>query len=101
MTDKIWHCYLIRSKSYPNHTYIGSTNNLEKRLKQHNQILAGGAKATKKHKDWELVKSVKRESMSNAISFEYYWKHYKSSSGKWYNTRPGIENKLNRLLEIL
>lgn len=96
----MWYCYLINSESYPNHTYIGSTNNIEKRLKQHNGLLAGGAKATKKHKDWKLVTIVEKENKSKAISFEYYWKHYQASTGKWYNTKPGIENKLKRLEEI-
>lgn len=96
-----WCCYLIKSKSYPNHTYIGSTNNINKRIKQHNKQLCGGAKATRKHKDWELVKSVPRGTKSEALSFEYYWKHYKSSSGRWYNTLPGINNKLKRLQDII
>ena len=96
-----WGCYLIKSKSHPNHTYIGSTNNITKRLKQHNSLLSGGAKATKKHKDWELVKYVSKEFKSDAMSFEYYWKHYKSSSGRWYNTPPGVNNKLQQLKIIL
>lgn len=96
----MWCCYLIQSKSHPNNTYIGSTNNVKKRIKQHNGEIKGGAKATKKHKDWKLIIFIEKETKSEAISFEYYWKHYQASSGKWYNTKSGIENKLKRLEEL-
>jgi predicted GIY-YIG superfamily endonuclease len=100
MSEK-WFCYLIRSKSYPNHTYIGSSPDVDKRLQKHNKLLPGGAKATRKHNDWELVKSVERPNKSSALSLEYYWKHYKTKTGTWRSTRPGIDNKLKRLGEIL
>lgn len=41
-------CYIIKSTNinFINRTYVGSTNNINRRLKQHNRILKGGAKAT-------------------------------------------------------
>lgn len=100
MKEDKWCCYLISSRSHPTSTYIGSTNNIARRLDQHNSILIGGAKATRKHNDWELIKLVEQPDRSAAIRFEYYWKHYKTKSGTWRNTRSGIDNKLKRLLEI-
>ena len=41
-----WCCYILKS-TINNKTYIGSTNNTERRLRQHNGIICGGAKATK------------------------------------------------------
>lgn len=96
----MWYCYLIQSKSNPNYTYIGTTNNFEKRLKQHNGILKGGAKATRKFSDWLIVKLVKFENKNDALSFEWYWKHYKTKNNKWLRTKSGIDNKIKRLDEL-
>lgn len=43
-----WSCYIIRSLD-PNHTnktYVGSSNDINRRLRQHNREICGGAKAT-------------------------------------------------------
>ena len=44
----MWNCYILRSlnDSHPNRTYVGSTNDIHRRLRQHNRELVGGAKAT-------------------------------------------------------
>lgn len=94
-----WYCYMIVSKSHKNHTYTGITNNLENRLKKHNS--GGGAKATRKFKDWEYFRTVKFATKSKASSFEWYWKHYKTRTGKWTRTRSGLDQKLKRLNELL
>ena len=44
--------YLLQSH---NLSYIGMTNDFEKRWKQHNQILKGGAKYTKQYNDWTPI----------------------------------------------
>ena len=49
-------------------TYVGYTNNLNKRLEKHNSNL--GAKSTKGYK-WEFVYKKKFYSKSKALSFEY------------------------------
>jgi len=93
------YCYLIVSKTTPTHTYIGYTNNTETRIKKHNGLLKGGAKSTRKHKDWEYKKIIELTTKSDALSLEWYWKHYKTRTGKWSRTRPN--KKLDRLNEIV
>lgn len=47
-------CYILCSENekYINYTYNGYTNNLEKRLRQHNGYLKGGAKSTHNKGPW-------------------------------------------------
>jgi len=46
MTDNdIYYIYLLKNDK-SNKTYVGCTNNLERRIKQHNSIISGGAKYT-------------------------------------------------------
>jgi putative endonuclease len=49
-----WVVYLIKS-TISNRTYIGCSNNYERRLKQHNGLLSGGAKYTHTNRPWEIV----------------------------------------------
>lgn len=46
-----WSIYLISNGS---RTYIGSTTNVDRRLRQHNGEIVGGARSTRGHK-WKLV----------------------------------------------
>lgn len=50
--------------------YCGSTNNLEKRLKQHNGLLAGGAKYTKGKQPVQLVYVEEFSTKSEALRRE-------------------------------
>jgi predicted GIY-YIG superfamily endonuclease len=90
-----YYCYLLSNSS--DHTYIGITNNLDIRLDQHNSILPGGAKATKKSTDWKFERILSGFDKSSAGSFEWYWKHVQKKDGKWRKTSSGIINKLKRL----
>lgn len=47
--------YLVYILQADNLSYIGMTNNFERRWKQHNQILQGGAKYTKKKNNWSPI----------------------------------------------
>ncbi|ARF08703.1 GIY-YIG nuclease [Catovirus CTV1] len=48
LIEDCWSCYILKSQNplYPNRTYVGSTNSVKRRIRQHNGILVGGAKAT-------------------------------------------------------
>lgn len=48
-----WWVYLLAATT-SNQTYIGMTNNVKRRLRQHNGELAGGAKYTTAGGPWEL-----------------------------------------------
>ena len=65
----VYYVYFIKTLgSYPIKTYVGYTNNLNKRLEKHNSNL--GAKSTRGYK-WEFVYKKKFYSKSKALSFEY------------------------------
>ena len=65
----VYYVYLIKTvDGYLDKSYVGFTNNLQKRLKNHNSNL--GAKSTKGYK-WEIVYKRRFYSKSNALSFEY------------------------------
>ena len=65
----VYYVYFIKTlDGYPVKTYVGYTNNLNKRLEKHNSNL--GAKSTKGYK-WEIIYKKKFYSKSKALSFEY------------------------------
>jgi predicted GIY-YIG superfamily endonuclease len=49
-------CYLLRSKAVENsqRTYVGSTNDAPRRLRQHNGELTAGAVRTRHGRPWEM-----------------------------------------------
>lgn len=107
MINKIFYCYLLFSIS-KNRTYIGITNNLLNRLNEHNGInkhgvkMTKGAKSTRVTNDWFYHTVIGPfESLSQASSFEWYWKHKINKKNKWIKTPPTINNKMKRLLELL
>jgi len=49
----MYYVYILRS--IDNYLYIGQTNNLEKRVREHIEHLEKAAKFTKEHNNFELV----------------------------------------------
>lgn len=70
--------YCLATVEEPVVTYIGATMDKERRLRQHNGLLAGGARATgKRPLNWYRVCYVRGfASWNAALSFEWHWKHY-------------------------
>ena len=66
-------------------SYVGYTNNLSKRLKEHNS--SKGAKFTRGRK-WKIIYKKQYDSKSNAMKAEYKLK-------KNYNLRNKIKKRLN------
>jgi putative endonuclease len=66
--NQAWYVYLLRCAD--NTLYCGITTNLNKRLRQHNGELVGGAKYTKVRQPCELVYSEKAENRSQASKRE-------------------------------
>jgi predicted GIY-YIG superfamily endonuclease len=67
--------YLIRSTSRPGKTYVGMTEDVECRLKTHND---GFCPSTARFRPWELITFVAVRSEDQARKFERY---LKSGSG--------------------
>ncbi|RRT55136.1 hypothetical protein B296_00048663 [Ensete ventricosum] len=69
-----WSVYLIVSSRLPR-TYVGVTTNFLRRLKQHNGILKGGAKACSAGRPWTLACIIRGfKDRSEACEFESKWK---------------------------
>ena len=65
----VYYVYLIKTlKGYLNKSYVGYTNDLQKRLDKHNTNL--GARSTRGYK-WQIVYKKRFYSKYKALSFEY------------------------------
>lgn len=67
--DNCWVVYLLRCAD--GSLYCGITNHLEKRIKQHNGELVGGAKYTRANGPCKLVYQEKSKDRSAASKREY------------------------------
>mgnify|MGYP006297130591 CR=1 FL=1 len=66
------HCvYLLRSEKQPTQTYVGLTQDMEKRLRSHNE---GANRHTAKYRPWKLVCYTAFSSRERAAEFEQYLK---------------------------
>jgi structure-specific endonuclease subunit SLX1 len=71
--EKPWACYCLVSQS--GSTYIGSTVDVDRRLRQHNRELSGGARATSRGSGWTRVcHIVGFPDERAALQFEWRWK---------------------------
>ncbi|NLT51737.1 MAG: GIY-YIG nuclease family protein [Ignavibacteria bacterium] len=69
-----FYTYIIQSKKTGKY-YIGHTNNLERRLKEHN---SGQTKSTRNGGQWELVYVKSFPNSTEAVNFEMKIKRMKS-----------------------
>jgi putative endonuclease len=72
----MFYVYLLQSKLDKSY-YIGQTNNLEKRLFDHNE---GLSKYTSRKRPWEIVYFEKFETRTEAIKRERFLKQQRNSS---------------------
>ena len=94
-----YYCYIIRSTNinYPNSTYNGSTNNLVRRLRQHNGVITGGAKATRGKGPWVYISIWDGFLTHNeALSCEWKIKHPTNT-----RTRPSKYNGIKGRIKSL
>ena len=77
-----FYVYVIKSIEKKSVTYVGYTNNIQKRIEQHNK--GKGAKFTRGRK-WKLIYKEVLESKSKAISREYYIKNNRTLRDKIKN----------------
>ena len=84
----MFYTYLLKSKKYGKF-YTGSTNDLRKRLKQHND---GKSNYTKKYIPYELIYY---EACINELDARSREKYLKTGMGKRY-----LKNRLSRFLSL-
>lgn len=80
--DGAWFVYcLVNENGYGPLTYIGATVNLERRLRQHNGEITGGAKATHRGgSTWVRACHVAGfQKERDALQFEWAWKYHTRS----------------------
>ncbi len=94
-------CYVLRSRASPCRTYCGTTNNLTRRIRQHNGELVGGARATKTGRPW-LVAAVISGFLnsSEALRYEYFTK-VKHSAQTNEAARAAGRNAIQRRAALL
>tara|TARA_Y100000992_G_C21260681_1_gene491115 strand:- start:42 stop:470 length:429 start_codon:yes stop_codon:yes gene_type:complete len=89
-----WSCYIIKNKYC---TYVGVSNDVDKRLRAHNGEIKGGAKyTTSVGKGWEhicLISGFKTKIES--MQFEWALKHVSPRNA------GGIENRIKKLITLL
>ena len=61
-----------------NKTYVGVTNCLKRRIRQHNGELKGGARYTKRFKPWSFAAVFQFRSRTDALKVEWRVKHLRS-----------------------
>ncbi len=83
----MYYVYLIQSIGFPNEKYIGFTNDLKRRFKDHNY---GCSKHTAKYKPWQLVMYLGFTNRARALAFEAY---LKSGSGYTFARRRFWQKK--------
>jgi putative endonuclease len=85
----MYHVYLLKSKK-DNSYYVGYTNDIERRLKEHNQ---GYVEYTSTRKPWNLVYYETYASLEDAKARENKLKRFGKAFGQ---LKRRIKNSLNR-----
>lgn len=80
----MYYVYIIQSINNSDQIYVGCTEDLEKRLSNHN---SGTTPHTEKYKPWKLVMYLAFENKAKAYAFEEY---LKSGSGRAFRNKHFI-----------
>ena len=100
-----WWCYILRNRQtrYAHLTYNGSTNDLRRRLRQHNEEITGGAKFTHgRGGGWEYyVLMTGFPNHKNALSCEWRIKHTNGKPGKRPAEHCGVRGRVVAMNDIV
>lgn len=103
-TDKKGYvCYLLVSVDEKK-TYVGITNNMGRRLRQHNGVIVGGAKTTSSDKlrPWSVVLFVSGfRSHVEALQFEWAVHHPRRKGQNYRNRKHCVLRRLDVLKHTL
>lgn len=94
--------YCLATVEEPVYTYIGATVDGDRRVRQHNGLASGGAKATSKRPgEWYRVCYVEGfDTWNRTLSFEWHWKHFgKKEKGGALERRKGALDKCMKWAE--
>jgi len=92
--------YLVYILKCDNLTYVGMTNNFFRRWQQHNQILSGGAKYTKRGCEWYPICIIDGfTSMNEAMQCEWKLKSKRSKLARKF--KGGADNRIKYLNLLL
>src|SRR6056300_299435 len=87
--------YLLKCEKY---SYVGMTNDIFKRLRQHNGEIKGGARYTSKRDQWYPVLIIDGfQDMKSAMQCEWRLKHFARGHGR----ERGVKGKLKYLSKYL
>lgn len=64
----MWYVYLISNVN--DIYYCGITTDIKRRISEHNGLIPGGAKSTRRGRPWTLVTSREVSTMSDALKLE-------------------------------
>ena len=100
----MYYVYFIKSTN--GSTYIGATVNLDKRIRQHNKELKGGATATSQKvsqgEKWDYYCYVENfPSWNEALKFEWRWKQISRQIQKKNPRINPTEKRLEALNQLL
>jgi putative endonuclease len=70
-----WYVYIIKSTSRPEKIYIGSTNDIKRRIRNHNQ---GNTRSTRYFTPWILIYNEKYTTRKEALIRERQLKKWKN-----------------------
>ena len=84
--------YVLQSVHNAGRSYVGVTNDLMRRLRQHNGELRGGARYTKRD-TWNFYAIFRLNSRKDALSLEWKVKHRKSKADG-----RGLQGIVNRVV---
>jgi structure-specific endonuclease subunit SLX1 len=94
------YCYLLYTES---NTYVGATVDPDRRLRQHNKELVGGARATgirvNQGQTWKRACYVPLPEWKTALQFEWRWKQLGRT--QWKHIRSPLERRLRSLHTLL
>lgn len=65
------YCYILNNIN--NLTYNGYTNNLTRRLRQHNNEIVGGAKYTKGKGPWDYLLIIESDELTKKLALSLEW----------------------------
>jgi predicted GIY-YIG superfamily endonuclease len=99
--DQLHYCYMLSDNIRKNFTYNGYTNNIKRRIRQHNGEICGGARYTSRSKwDYFIIVHSPEFTYKTALSFEWHLK-YPTNKRPRPKAYAGVNGRLNGLGLVL